>query len=705
MQVSQLPEEKNISEPAAPLASVLMLAYNHGRFIAQALDGVFSQKTDFSFQVIVCDDCSQDNTREIVDSYAEKHPNLIRSYQPANSRGANNFIDGLKFVNTKYLAQCEGDDYWTDPHKLQKQIDFLEENPAFNVCAHRVKIVYEEGVPHTAGSYVYKDISSGPIRTRMGVFTADEAMDNYYFHTSSFVFRWLFPDGLPGWFAKRMCWDHFLFLLHAKDSWIKYFDEPMSCWRHHARGWTYLQNIDKNLFFSLQEDVWNAVYAEMDKFFNYRFTKSIQKRNRLSVSNVLEYCLKYNEIDRLRSVVNANSAMIRAGLDTSKVFRAAWDVVYPSDRILHLPWTARKSALPAAGEKQIGGYRGLPFELIHETPGNVWDSWTKDREVACFATVNQAILRWLWESRVETVWLPNFYEPMVDYLRREAQIVPVFYECGRGLRPDPAIVNDIGAGHAIITCAWFGAPTPLGFQRALHARKDVYWLEDRRHALDIWGESLAPVVAYSAPDVLGMPDGGILAGKNCAGMDADLPVDPDQVLLPEIRYRLIPYEREYATMQDRLGQATAMSRAYFPCAKGSRFTQTILKSIKIAPLKEKILANFRILMDAFQSICFWQELGDFTPYAFPAIFPNSLFPYITVDIAQSILAKSDILCFRKWHPLQTQLLNRYNHSGAQRLSETLLLIPCDWRYDEEDMKRIVETCQVEFRKFAENMRH
>lgn len=113
-----------------PLVSVLMLAYNHESYIAEAIEGVLSQTSSYSFELIVSEDCSTDRTREIALDYQSRYPDLIRVlYSEKNIGMMKNFTRALKACRGKYLAYCEGDDKWIDPLKLQLQIDYLEANP------------------------------------------------------------------------------------------------------------------------------------------------------------------------------------------------------------------------------------------------------------------------------------------------------------------------------------------------------------------------------------------------------------------------------------------------------------------------------------------------------------------------------------------------------------------------------------------------
>ena len=117
-------------EMTAPLVSVHMITYNHAPYIAQAVEGVLQQKTNFPFELVIGEDCSTDGTREIVFEYQKKYPDIIRVITSDKNVGAKaNGYRTMKACQGKYLAFCEGDDYWHHPHKLQKQADYMESHP------------------------------------------------------------------------------------------------------------------------------------------------------------------------------------------------------------------------------------------------------------------------------------------------------------------------------------------------------------------------------------------------------------------------------------------------------------------------------------------------------------------------------------------------------------------------------------------------
>ena len=125
-----------------PLVTVISITYNHESYIRDCLEGFLMQKTNFPVEVIVHDDASTDHTADIIREYYEKRPDLFHAIiQSVNHRYRNSpvFAPVLAMAQGKYVALCEGDDYWTDPLKLQKQIDFLESHPDYSLCFHRIK--------------------------------------------------------------------------------------------------------------------------------------------------------------------------------------------------------------------------------------------------------------------------------------------------------------------------------------------------------------------------------------------------------------------------------------------------------------------------------------------------------------------------------------------------------------------------------------
>jgi glycosyltransferase involved in cell wall biosynthesis len=209
-----------------PLVSVCMISYNHQAFISRAIEGVLMQETNFPIELVIGEDCSTDGTREICLEYQHKHPNIIRVLPRNKNLGMMpNFIDTLENSKEKYIALCEGDDYWTDPLKLQKQVSFLEENPDFAICFHRVKMVFEEESDEILSNENQKEISE----------FEDLALENYI-HTPSCVFRNGLFEKFPDWFYQSPVGDWVLHLLNAQHGKIKFLEDVMAVYRIHNNG-------------------------------------------------------------------------------------------------------------------------------------------------------------------------------------------------------------------------------------------------------------------------------------------------------------------------------------------------------------------------------------------------------------------------------------------------------------------------------------
>ena len=127
-----------------PLVSVCVITYNQAEYIGQAIESVLSQDVKFDIEVVIGDDCSTDDTRKILDKIKLENPETIElnylSTKGAGIPGKENFISTYNKCRGKYIAFIDGDDYWTDPHKLIKQVKFMEEHPEYSMCHHKCKI-------------------------------------------------------------------------------------------------------------------------------------------------------------------------------------------------------------------------------------------------------------------------------------------------------------------------------------------------------------------------------------------------------------------------------------------------------------------------------------------------------------------------------------------------------------------------------------
>lgn len=138
--------------------SVLVITYNHGKYLKQCLEGILAQKTKYSFEIIIHDDASPDNTQSIIKEYATNYPDLIIPIiQNTNmySQGVPLFYQYRHLLRGRYIATCEGDDYWCDDFKLQKQVEFLESHRDYIACYHNVKVIDENDVILPSNKHIY----------------------------------------------------------------------------------------------------------------------------------------------------------------------------------------------------------------------------------------------------------------------------------------------------------------------------------------------------------------------------------------------------------------------------------------------------------------------------------------------------------------------------------------------------------------------
>jgi glycosyltransferase involved in cell wall biosynthesis len=133
-------EDKN----SKPKVSVCMLTFNHEKWIAKAIEGVIMQSTEFDYELVISDDCSTDSTSEIIDNYVSHYPQKIRYYRNAINIGlGSNFPETLNRCHGKFIAICEGDDFWTSPFKLQLQVNYMEQNPDCVLICHDYSTLYD----------------------------------------------------------------------------------------------------------------------------------------------------------------------------------------------------------------------------------------------------------------------------------------------------------------------------------------------------------------------------------------------------------------------------------------------------------------------------------------------------------------------------------------------------------------------------------
>jgi glycosyltransferase involved in cell wall biosynthesis len=210
------------------LISVCMITYKHEGYIKSAIEGVLLQNYNGSIELIIADDNSPDNTEKIVKEIQNKHPkgHFIQYTKHKKNKGIiPNFVWALEQCKGKYIALCDGDDYWTDPLKLQKQIDFLESNKCYTGVSSNVKVVYENS---DKGSHLFKN------NIKQDTFKLNDLLQGRFFHTATFVFRSsCFKKDFPDFILSG---DRALFMLVACFGDIKYIKDVTAVYRKNEGG-------------------------------------------------------------------------------------------------------------------------------------------------------------------------------------------------------------------------------------------------------------------------------------------------------------------------------------------------------------------------------------------------------------------------------------------------------------------------------------
>ena len=255
------------------MVSVYCVAYNHAKYIRDALEGFVNQVTDFEYEVYVYDDASADGTTEIIAEYAKKYPQVIKPiFQEENQ-----YSKGVSVSRTyifpqlkgKYIAVCEGDDYWCDRYKLKRQVEYMEQHNDCSACVHNTKFIN----CRTKRSFVrYQrkrdtDISLDAVMERGGA----------EFHTSSLLFRREYLYLPPAFYMKKIG-DYPTAIYLAMNGRIHYFKDVMSVYRQYASGsWSskmYLSDNRNENVIKMDYEIINML-TRVDQYSNYAYHAKI----------------------------------------------------------------------------------------------------------------------------------------------------------------------------------------------------------------------------------------------------------------------------------------------------------------------------------------------------------------------------------------------------------------------------------------------
>jgi glycosyltransferase involved in cell wall biosynthesis len=260
-----------------PIVSVTVTTYQQLNYIKYCLNGILMQETNFPYEVIVGEDESDDGTREICIKYAEKYPDKIRLF--LRNRKLSQYYENGKLVNRfngiwtrmssrgKYIALCEGDDYWTDPYKLQKQVELLEANPKCSLCFHNSLIIFDDK------SEVDRFFCTN-LKDKQVFKTKDLILKNWFVPTASILYNKSNLPNLPTWSKYVFNGDMLIQLLISLNGNLIYIDEVMAVYRKNVINSE--STIKRNISFFLDRLIF--LLLNFNKFTKYRYSIYIYYR-------------------------------------------------------------------------------------------------------------------------------------------------------------------------------------------------------------------------------------------------------------------------------------------------------------------------------------------------------------------------------------------------------------------------------------------
>lgn len=270
----QIEHIAEVCERIKPLVVISCITYNHGPYLRDALEGFLMQKTDFPFVAVVHEDASTDDTAVVLRDYAERYPDIIlpifeeeNQYSKRNKSIERIMDAATEATGAKYIALCEGDDYWTNENKLQKQVDFLETHLNYSMCYHNAIVHYENGDKEDRLNIKQNPELYNEKETFMSIIVVP---------TASMVFRATIIDSpyyhLCNESSIRMNGDNKLNLTCRAYGRVKYIDKAMSVYRLLPTGWSYTTGKEiKTKIYEIE------IFREYERIFGRRYQSVLQE--------------------------------------------------------------------------------------------------------------------------------------------------------------------------------------------------------------------------------------------------------------------------------------------------------------------------------------------------------------------------------------------------------------------------------------------
>lgn len=265
------------------MVSINCITYNHENYIREALDSFLMQKTNFNYEILIHDDASTDNTAEIILEYERKYPNIVKPIiQKENQQSQGIKKVSHRFNHTrakgKYIAFCEGDDYWIDDNKLQKQVDYMESNPNCTFCFHNAYVLQNEKKSSSSRLVI-------PWLSENRKFYYGKSINYFsgelqllgFIPTASFMFPRYVLDNPPEWFFEAPVGDNPIKLIASSFGYAHYINEPMCIYRFNVPNSATTKWRNSSLNQAVQRcNKFIKMLDDFNEYSNYRYSEDIE---------------------------------------------------------------------------------------------------------------------------------------------------------------------------------------------------------------------------------------------------------------------------------------------------------------------------------------------------------------------------------------------------------------------------------------------
>lgn len=544
-------------------ASVFVLTHDHVHWIGQALDSALAQRAPFEFELLVADDFSTDGTREKVLEYADRHPDLIRTFLPDRNLGvAGIWLQAARQCRGKYVAILEGDDYWTSPDKLAKQVALLDNHPGWSTCFHRATLFFDDGSrPSRPATPAFaKD-----------VFDLDDILRSCFIPFLTVVFRRDVLATVPEWLFEYRWFDWLFHIWCAQRGAIGFLDEDLASYRVHAGGnWSARGRLTQ-----LEEDlnVYERLAAEIPSrrgliehcAENRRCQIAVESAGVAAATPVAlvqpdggeEQLVYFNGREAAALEAGAGDAEARLAALLDRAAAGAYELHYPVPEVEPRP--ARAGACAVAVPRSVELPRGGPLSgLLDGDP--IWaDEWCRVWEVAIDSSAPGQRRE---EAGGEMGALVEIAEvALVEPLPPELR--------GRHVdEPKPGAVLD---AKAVDVIGW-----------ALGSERQAVAVEFSYAGKPFWRASLRadrPDLAEAFPESDGAARAGFRTTLNLLGTGAEFEVEAAAVLKGQQRVPIATIRGRHKWRRDRSPAFAELVSVVIPCYQQAQYVGEAIESV------------------------------------------------------------------------------------------------------------------------------